>query len=113
MYSDLSREVIKTYLSNELMDEEKLQKCIEAKNPIAFKTKYHALIASAFGAKDLNALDLLIREIEGGDRGLPPLMRYYSLLGAKFLAFHIEPSFKNSLYCFLRVHVPRHGAALA
>ena len=32
-------------------------------------------------------------------------MRYYCMLGARFLAFHVEPSFQDALYCLLRVEL--------
>ena len=45
----------------------------------------------------------MIERLEEGRRGIPPLMRYYCGLGAKFLAYHVEASFADALYCLLRV----------
>jgi hypothetical protein len=38
-------------------------------------------------------------------------MRYYCGVGAKFLAFHVEASFADALYCLLRVDLHALPAA--
>jgi len=51
----------------------------------------------------MNRLNPVITELENGQRVIPPLMRYYTSLGAKFLSFKVEPTFGNAIYCLLTV----------
>jgi len=46
-------------------------------------------------------------EIEGGERAIPPLVRYYAALGAKFCSFSVEPSFNDAVFCLLRVDLEK------
>jgi len=69
-------------------------------------TRFHPLVAEAYAGEGINALNPLIQEIEKGERSIPPLMRYYCQLGAKYIGYHVEAEFGNALYCLLRVHLP-------
>lgn len=46
-----------------------------------------------------------ITDRSGGPKPIPPLLRHYLSLGARFHAFHIEPSFNRAIYCLLEVEV--------
>jgi putative hemolysin len=46
---------------------------------------------------DPDVLDARVREIEGGARGLPVLLRQYLKLGARLLGFNVDPAFANAL----------------
>ncbi len=67
-------------------------------------------IAGAYRTGILRAIldkhDPLVRHLESQKRGIPPLMRYYCQLGARFINYHVEPSFQDALYCLLRVDLP-------
>ena len=54
---------------------------------------------------DIGTLRAVVEELEGGARSIPPLIRYYLSVGARFLAFHVEPAFNNAIYCLLRVNL--------
>ena len=61
------------------------------------------MVADAWSGMGLNRLNGVIQELEGGQRDIPPLIRYYASLGAKFLSFQVEESFNDAIYCLLRV----------
>lgn len=54
---------------------------------------------------DFKGLDSLIADLEGKDIQAPPLLRIYSTVNAKYLAFNFDPQF-NCYDGFIVVHVP-------
>jgi putative hemolysin len=98
-----SRAILVEYLQRNHADSERMCSLIKARNPFVPKTDYHSLVVDGFDGKPISSLSSKIQEIENGERGIPPLMRYYCSLGAKFLSYHVEESFKDALYCLLRV----------
>ncbi len=84
-------------------DDPALCRLVRARRPFVASTRYHTLVGEAYAGAPIEALAPLVDSLEEGARGIPPLMRYYCSLGAKFLAYHVEPSFKDALYCLLRV----------
>ena len=84
-------------------DDEEFTALVRARNPFHPSTRYHRLVGQAYEKEKIDALAPLIERIENQQRGIPPLMRYYCTLGAKFLAYHVEPTFRDALYCLLRV----------
>jgi putative hemolysin len=101
-----SRALLVEYLKNNYADDSETIRLIRAREPFVPETRYHSLVADAYAGEGLNALNPLIQEIEGGERAIPPLMRYYCQLGAKYIDYHVEAEFGNALYCLLRVHLP-------
>ncbi len=95
------------FLRHNHADDADVRALITARNPFRPATKYHRLITDAYRGEDISALKPLIEEAESGTRSIPPLVRYYLMLGARFLAFHVEPSFNDALYCLLRVDLTR------
>jgi putative hemolysin len=62
-------------------------------------------LALEHAGSDISTLRAVVEELEGGARSIPPLIRYYLSVGARFLAFHVEPAFNNAIYCLLRVNL--------
>jgi len=52
-------------------------------------------------------MNKVILELEHDHRAIPPLIRYYISLGAKFLSFQVEESFNNAIYCLLKVDLQK------
>ncbi len=102
-YSPFTQSVLVETLDRFYGDDHKMRKLVQARVPFEPKTKYHPLVAQAWQEDGLNRLNTLIEELEGGGKSIPPLIRYYTSLGARFLSFHIEPTFNDAIYCLLRV----------
>lgn len=100
-----SRAILVEHLQRNHADAPALRRLVRARRPFRAATKYHPLVGAAFAGQPLDALAPIVEGLEDGARGIPPLMRYYCALGAKFLAFHVEPSFQDALYCLLRVDI--------
>ena len=101
-----SRALLVEYLKNNYTDDPETISLVRAREPFVPTTRYHPLVAEAYAGEGINALNPLIQEIEGGQRSIPPLMRYYCQLGARYIGYHVEAKFGNALYCLLRVHLP-------
>jgi len=101
-----SRALLVEYLQNNYADDPEVIRLVRARAPFVPETRYHPLVAEAYAGEGINALNPLIQEIEKGERSIPPLMRYYCQLGAKYIDYHVEADFGNALYCLLRVHLP-------
>jgi len=101
-----SRALLVEYLKNNYADDPEVVRLVRAREPFVPTTRYHPLVAEAYAGEGINALNPLIQEIEKGERSIPPLMRYYCQLGARYIGYHVEAEFGNALYCLLRVHLP-------
>jgi putative hemolysin len=106
-----SRALLVEYLKNNYAENPETRCLIRARQPFVPRTRYHSLVAAAYEGEGISALNPLIQEIEDGHRSIPPLMRYYCQLGAKYIDYHVEADFGNALYCLLRVHLPSIPAA--
>jgi putative hemolysin len=100
-----SRAILVDHLRRNHGDAPELRRLVRARQPFMPKTHYHPLVAEAYADKPLAALAPLIENIEQGQRGIPPLIRYYCGIGAKFLGFHVEAAFQDALYCLMRVDI--------
>lgn len=101
-----TRATLVEYLRQNHADSDKMRSFVKARNPFILLTQHHKIIAASYSGEPIAALSPLIERIENHERGIPPLMRYYCSLGAKFLAYHVEPGFQDALYCLLRVDLP-------
>jgi len=106
-YSDLSQAVLVEMMKRYHGDDPELQKLVTTSHEFQPKTKFHSMIAEAWEQGGFNRLNTLIEEIEGGERAIPPLVRYYAALGAKFCSFSVEPSFNDAVFCLLRVDLEK------
>ena len=102
-----SQSILVEYLKANHSDSEKMRSFVTARNPFKPITHYHRLVADAYEGQSLQKLTPVIKIIENGERGIPPLIRYYCNLGARYLDYHVEADFGNSLYCLLRVELAK------
>ncbi|MGJ3243970.1 MAG: lysophospholipid acyltransferase family protein [Opitutales bacterium] len=98
-----SRAILVDFLRQEYADSPEVCDWIVARCPFRPQSRYHRLVTEAYRGETIGRLDPLIRHLENGQRGIPPLMRYYCRLGARFMSYHVEASFQDALYCLLRV----------
>lgn len=101
-----SRALLVEFLRREYADSAEICSWIEARNPFQPQSRYHPLVAEAYAGENIAKLDPLVRHLEDQRRSIPPLMRYYCQLGARFINYHVEASFQDALYCLLRVDLP-------
>jgi putative hemolysin len=104
-FTPLSQAIIVDTLDRYHSEDTELRKLVAAKQPFISQTTEHRTIADAWSGKGINKLNTIIQELEGGERSIPPLIRYYVSLGAKFLAFQVEESFNYAIYCLLKVNL--------
>lgn len=86
---------------------------VRPKNPPRFdffRRRETHLTASS--VRSVEEMDSLIAQIEGKQRGMPVLVRQYLRLGAKLLAFNVDPSFGNVLDGLVLVDLTRVEPAL-
>ena len=102
-FSPLSQGILVDTLDRFYSEDPEMRKLVQARVPFQPSTKYHPLVSDAWKEDGLNRLNSYIEELEGNGQAIPPLIRYYVSLGAKFLSFHVEPSFNNAIYCLLSV----------
>jgi putative hemolysin len=106
-----SQALLVEHLQRSHADEPPLARLVRPRNPFVPRSGHHAHISRAHAGEPVESLGPHIEVLEEGERGIPPLMRYYCGLGARFLSFHVEPSFANAVYCLLRVDLPSVPAA--
>ncbi len=104
-YHPASRAILVDFLDRWYGDSHDLRKLVHPRNPFRPETRYHRLWTEALAGEKIDDLRPIIENIENHHRSIPPLIRYYCALGARYLAFHVEPSFNNALYCLLRVDI--------
>lgn len=102
-----SRAILVEYLKANHADNSQMRSQVKARCPFNPATRYHRLVADAYHGQGLSKLGPVIARIENGQRGVPPLLRYYCNLNARFIDFHVESAFGNSLYCLLRVEIEK------
>ncbi len=100
-----SRAILVDFLDRWYGDSHDLRKLVHPRNPFRAETRYHRLWTKALAGEKIDDLRPIIEDLENHHRSIPPLIRYYCALGARYLAFHVEPSFNNALYCLLRVDI--------
>jgi len=98
-----TRALLVEYLRRNHSDTAAMRRLIRARHPFQPLSQHHLRIAATYDGEPIERLSPLVEKLEAGQRGIPPLMRYYCSLGAKFLACHVEPAFADALYCLLRV----------
>lgn len=100
-YTPLSQSIIVDTLDRYHSAETDLRDSVSNSSPFTPTTTYHSMLADAFAPHGLNRLNAIIEDIESDYRPIPPLIRYYGSLGAKFLSFKVEPTFNDAIYCLL------------
>ncbi|MGJ8655140.1 MAG: GNAT family N-acetyltransferase [Akkermansiaceae bacterium] len=102
-FTPLSQAVMVDTLDRYYGADAELRGSVRAKVPFVARTEHHGEVADAWAGMGVNRLDGVILGLEGDQRSIPPLIRYYVSLGAKFLSFQVEESFNDAIYCLLRV----------
>ncbi len=106
-YSRLGRAVLVEYLRRNHGEAAIWRKLVKARAPFVPETRFHTAIAEAFAGPSVDALRPILALSEHGRRPIPPLIRHYLPLGARFIDFHVEAEFGNAVYCLLRVDLRR------
>lgn len=101
-----SRALLVEFLRREYPDSSEVCDCFEARSPFHPESRYHTLVAEAYAGESISKLNPIIRHIEEGREGIPPLIRYYCQLGARFIDYNISADFQDAIYCLLRVDLP-------
>jgi putative hemolysin len=95
VYDELSRQLLVAFLrTNSYLPE--LARFVTAKNPLPTRpiNSWVSKVANLIG-KDLEEIAALLLYIEGGQRGIPILLRQYLKLGGKLLGFNQDPLFSG------------------
>lgn len=98
-----TRALLVEHLRRNYSDTPQMRRLVRPRHPFHPASRHHARIVASYDGEPIDRLAPLVEKLEVGQRGIPPLMRYYCRLGAKFLAYHVEPAFADALYCLLRV----------
>jgi len=98
-----TRALLVDYLRRARPADPALRRLVRARRPFVPVTRYHPLVGQAFAADGIEALGPLVDQIEAGARGIPPLLRYYCSLNARFIDFHVEAAWQDAIYCLLTV----------
>lgn len=105
--SDASRAIIVEHLRRHHLEDSELCKFIRPRTPFVHPGIAHKLIANAHSGDEIESLRDCIRAPNGALLGIPPLIRHYLSLNARFIDFHVEREFGNALYCLLRVDLTK------
>jgi hypothetical protein len=62
--------------------------------------------------QDLDDLSDLISDIEPDSKGIPVLLRHYIRLGARVLAFNVDPAFGNCLDALVLIDLAQVDARI-
>ena len=106
-YTPLSQAILVDTLDRYHSEDVELRNAVRSKVPFKAETQHHALVTDAWASQGINKLNKVILELEHDHRAIPPLIRYYISLGAKFLSFQVEESFNNAIYCLLKVDLQK------
>lgn len=62
---------------------------------------YYAKYNHTFAVEDMRELNEAVTELEEGQGGIPILFKHYLKMGARMLAFNVDPDFSNVLDCLM------------
>jgi putative hemolysin len=110
-FSTTSRELIATFLRRHLTDPS-LARHVRPRVPFACRGTFNGgpLLPGSIGT--LDELGSLVEEMEGGDRGIPVLLRHYLKLGGKLLGLNVDREFHDVLDALIAVDLTRTDPAL-
>lgn len=103
--SDASRAVIVEHLRRHHSAEPALRSLIRPRAPFQAPGFAHRLMADAHAEDSIESLRDAIRGPDGSLRTIPPLIRHYLSMNARFIDYHVEREFGDALYCLLRVEL--------
>ncbi len=97
--NSVSKTLIVQFLANNNLAEG-LSQMVEARHP--FKGKSRAIqYYNTFSLEDIKEVNEAITELEEGVGGIPVLFKHYLKMGAKMLAFNVDPDFSDVLDCLM------------
>ncbi len=95
-YHGVSRRIMIEALRRQRGDED-LASLVAARNPPRDKLLPDERLAVDRLIRDVDDISDLVAEIEGGDKGMPILLRHYLKLGARLLAFNVDRAFGDCI----------------
>lgn len=101
--STASQGILVDFLQHNHSDDSTMRTHIRARTPFSAPGHAHRLVSQAHCREPIESLRDAIRRADGTPHRIPPLIRHYLSLNAKFIDFHVEKDFGNALYCLLRV----------
>ncbi|MBX7242049.1 MAG: lysophospholipid acyltransferase family protein [Bacteroidia bacterium] len=97
--NSVSKTLIVQFLAHNNLAEG-LSHMVEARHP--FKGKPRAIqYYNTFSLEDIKEVNEAITELEEGAGGIPVLFKHYLKMGAKMLAFNVDPDFSDVLDCLM------------
>lgn len=105
--SAASRAIIVEHLRRHHLEVSTLRSLIRPRTPFEAPGIAHHLIADAHLQDAIETLRDTIRASDGTPRTIPPLIRHYLAMNARFIDFHVERDFGDALYCLLRVDLTK------
>jgi putative hemolysin len=96
-YQSLSRQILMTFLSRNMLAPPHLAGGVTAKNPPRQIDGRQTSRLAGLVVKSVEAVDDLVCEIESDRAGMPILLRQYLRLSARFLGFNVDPAFGDVL----------------
>ncbi len=104
-FSSISRDLLTAFLDANRRDAALAQLVTPRTPPSAPRIGSRPDVLRAV-ARTVDEVDELVNQLEGGARGIPPLLRHYLRLDAKVLAFNVDSAFGDCLDALVTVHVP-------
>lgn len=102
-FSSASRSLLIAWLARHRSDPDK--SLAKARVPFAPDMEHLSGINLDHHAESIDSLRDRITDRDGQALPIPPLIRHYLTLGARFHAFHREASFGDAIYCLLDVGI--------
>jgi putative hemolysin len=102
-YATLSQQLMMAFLRS-TRAEDRLARLVAPRNPPAARRGRPDLrsLAHVVG-RNMDRVDELVREVEGGERGMPVLLRQYLKLNARVIAFNVDEAFGDVLDALMLV----------
>jgi putative hemolysin len=97
--NDISKSLLVRFLENNRMAEN-LQEWVKPRNRFKVKRKAKKHYNS-FAINDLKEIQEAITELENNQMGVPILFKHYLKMGARMLAFNVDPEFSDVLDCLM------------
>jgi putative hemolysin len=111
-YRPVSRQMMAWFLRDNHASQERLRMYSRLKSPSFMVPDRRAARKCCESVQSLEDLSDLISDIEPDSKGIPVLLRHYVRLGAKVLAFNIDPQFGNCLDALVVVDLAGVNARL-
>lgn len=105
--SPASRAVLVEHLRRHHSDDPSLRSLVKPRAAFMAPGISQHLLADAHAGDPIESLRDTIRSADGTVCAIPPLIRHYLALNARFIDYHVEKDFGDALYCLLRVDLTK------